>query len=144
MNKLKTKIAKEFNWEMSHRLPFHKGLCKNIHGHSYKLRVELNGTVLSDGMVLDYYDLKLLVMPIVERLDHSFLVDKDDVLMIDFLKSNNFKYNILETYTTAENIANYLADIISTEIKEKHKNVHKIKIRLYETENVYAEIEKNI
>ena len=144
MEKFKTKIAKEFNWEMSHRLPFHKGLCKNIHGHSYRLRVELSGDVLSDGMVLDYYDLKLLVMPLIEQLDHSFLVDKDDKLMIDFLKANNFRYNILETFTTAENIANFLADKISDEIKVKHTNIHKIKIRLYETENVYAEIKKNI
>lgn len=144
MNKLETKIAKEFNWEMSHRLPFHKGLCKNIHGHSYKLRVELSGNVETDGMVLDYYDLKLLVMPIVEQFDHSFLVDKDDKLMIEFLKANNFKYNIFEQHTTAENIAYFLADELSNRIKDKYKNIHKVKIRLYETENVYAEIENII
>ena len=37
------KIAKEFNWEMGHRLPEHFGKCKNIHGHSYKMMVELEG-----------------------------------------------------------------------------------------------------
>ena len=26
------KIAKEFRWEIGHRLPEHFGLCKNIHG----------------------------------------------------------------------------------------------------------------
>ena len=29
------KIAKEFRWEMGHRLPEHFGLCKNIHGHCH-------------------------------------------------------------------------------------------------------------
>ena len=37
------KIAKEFRWEMGHRLPEHFGLCKNIHGHSYKMIVEFEG-----------------------------------------------------------------------------------------------------
>ena len=40
------KIAKEFRWEMGHRLPEHFGLCKNIHGHSYKMVVEFEGEPL--------------------------------------------------------------------------------------------------
>ena len=51
------RISKEFRWEMGHRLQLHKGLCKNLHGHSYKMEVELTGDVLENGMVLDYYDL---------------------------------------------------------------------------------------
>ena len=30
-------ITKEFKWAMCHRLQEHKGLCKNLHGHNYKL-----------------------------------------------------------------------------------------------------------
>ena len=29
---MRTTISKQFRWEMGHRLPFHEGLCKNIHG----------------------------------------------------------------------------------------------------------------
>jgi len=39
------KIAKEFKWEMGHRLPEHFGQCKNIHGHSYKMLVEFEGEI---------------------------------------------------------------------------------------------------
>ncbi len=48
-------ISKEFNWDMSHRLPFHHGHCKNIHGHTYKLRVEIEGIMDKNGLVMDYY-----------------------------------------------------------------------------------------
>ena len=79
------KIAKEFHWEMGHRLPEHFGKCKNIHGHSYKMIVEIEGDVLESGMVMDYYDLKKIITPIVEELDHAFLVYKDDVQIIKFI-----------------------------------------------------------
>ena len=39
------KVAKEFKWEMGHRLPEHFGNCKNIHGHSYKMIAEFEGEI---------------------------------------------------------------------------------------------------
>jgi len=53
----KMKIAKEFRWEMGHRLPYHNGLCKNVHGHSYQMVIELEGDVNTKGMIIDFYDL---------------------------------------------------------------------------------------
>jgi len=86
---MKARIAKDFYWEMTHRLPFHKGPCRNIHGHSYRLRVEIEGELDEDGMVLDYYHLKQLLAPVIDSLDHSFAVDENDDLMLDFLKQND-------------------------------------------------------
>ena len=42
------KVAKEFRWEMAHRLQHHKGKCSNLHGHSYKMIVEFKGTINND------------------------------------------------------------------------------------------------
>ena len=56
-------IAKDFIWQMSHRLTFHKGLCQNIHGHSYKLRVYLTGETDKNGMIIDFYDLEKIINP---------------------------------------------------------------------------------
>jgi 6-pyruvoyltetrahydropterin/6-carboxytetrahydropterin synthase len=137
---MKTKIAKDFYWEMSHRLPYHNGPCRNIHGHSYKLRVEISGEPKDDGMLLDYYDLKILIMPIVEMLDHCFVVDKDDNVMIDFLKANEFKHHILDTFTTAENLTAYIFGLIKTELKANYPQITELNIRLYETQDVFAEI----
>jgi len=135
-----TKIAKDFYWEMSHRLPFHKGPCRNIHGHSYRIRVEVAGELNEEGMILDYYDLKVLFLPIIEMLDHCFVVDKDDKLMIDFLKENGMKYHITEKPTTAEYLVEYIFSLVIDQFRQNYSNIKHLMIRLYETEDVYAEV----
>ena len=137
---MQTKIAKEFSWEMSHRLPFHDGPCRNIHGHTYKSRLEISGELNDESMVMDYYDIEQIVQPLLQRLDHSFLCDEKDSVMIDFLKSQGFKYNVMHKHTTAENIL----DLFFNEFEPKfklYKNIQKLKIRIYETQDVYAERE---
>jgi 6-pyruvoyltetrahydropterin/6-carboxytetrahydropterin synthase len=91
-----TKIAKEFHWEMAHRLPFHTGGCQNLHGHSYKLWVQLEGEPNDKGMVVDYFDLKAVVEPLVKQLDHSFLCDRSDDVMVQFFRENPLKVNYVD------------------------------------------------
>ncbi len=133
------KIAKEFNWEMGHRLPEHFGKCKNIHGHSYKMMVELDGDLNENGMVLDYYDLKKIVNPIVENLDHAFMVYEKDKQVIDFLEGIKSKKVLVKFESTVENITTYfLSEIIKYDLPA---NIHKIKVRVCETPDDYAEEE---
>ena len=134
-----TKISKEFKWEMSHRLPFHKGLCRNIHGHTYKLRIDIEGHLDENGMLIDFYDLEIIMRPLLNEFDHSFLVDSNDIIMLDFLKVNQFKHLIIPFTSTSENIIQYIAERIIPEFK-KISSVKAIYIRLYETEDVFAEI----
>jgi len=133
------KIAKEFRWEMGHRLPEHFGNCKNIHGHSYKMIVELEGEVNEKGLVLDFYDLKNIVEPIIEKLDHSFLVYGGDKEIITFLEKMNSKKVIVDFQSTVENITKYFLSEIS---KNKFpSNVSSLKVKIYESQNDYAEAE---
>lgn len=131
------KIAKEFNWEMGHRLPEHFGKCKNIHGHSYKMIVELEGELQSSGMVMDYYDVKKNINPIIEKLDHAFMVYKDDKETISFLEKINSKRIVVDFQSTVENICIY----ILSEVKKISfpKNINSIKVRIHETPDDYAE-----
>src|SRR3970282_2736511 len=98
------KIAKEFRWEMGHRLPEHFGKCKNIHGHSYKMIIELEGEVGKSGMVMDYYDVKKILGPVIEKLDHAFMVYKEDKEIISFLKKMKSKIMIVDFQSTVEHI----------------------------------------
>jgi 6-pyruvoyltetrahydropterin/6-carboxytetrahydropterin synthase len=136
------KIAKEFTWEMGHRLPFHTGKCKNLHGHSYKCMVELTGDPDENGMVMDYYDLKKVVEPILDELDHAFMVCKKDIEMIEALEKLNSRKVIVDFETTAENICIYLLNKIKS--AKLPQNIHSIKVRVLETENSYAEEETKI
>ena len=133
------KIAKEFRWEMGHRLPYHNGKCRNLHGHSYKLLVEFEGNVDPGGMVMDYYDVKEVIAPLIHELDHSFLVYQEDVNLIDALDNLDSKMVIVNYHTTAENICVYFLDKIKN--SKLPANISKIKVKVFETETTYAEEE---
>jgi 6-pyruvoyltetrahydropterin/6-carboxytetrahydropterin synthase len=131
------KIAKEFRWEMGHRLPEHFGQCKNIHGHSYKMLVEFEGEIDKNGMVIDYYDVEKIISPIIEKLDHAFMVNKNDKVVLEFLEKMNSKKVVVDFQSTAENICIYiLGEVKKTNLPS---NVKGIKIRVYETTHDYAE-----
>lgn len=93
-------VTKTFNFEAAHSLPFlpegHK--CRNVHGHSYRFTVEVNGELDERGFVIDYADISKAVKPIVEYLDHKNLND------------------LFTFKTTAENLAAWLYDVISEKI----------------------------
>jgi len=131
------KIGKEFKWEMGHRLPEHFGQCKNIHGHSYKMLVEFEGELDGNGMVIDYYNVEKIVNPIIEKLDHAFLVNKDDKLTVEFLENLNSKKVVVDFESTVENICIYLLTQIKT--ADLPANVKAIMVRVSETEEDYAE-----
>ncbi len=124
---------------MAHRLPFHEAGCRNIHGHGYRMDVELTAEPLQTGMVLDYFDLKAIVDPLVLEIDHAFLCDRSDSLMREFLEKSDLKVVFVEFPTTAENIARWFFDRLS-EIFMSMKHLRKLRIRVSETERTYAEV----
>lgn len=78
----KIRITKEFKFETGHALYGYDGLCKNVHGHSYKLAVTLIGIPIADenhvkyGMVMDFSDLKKIVNEIiVTPFDHATVLN---------------------------------------------------------------------
>lgn len=133
-----TRISKEFHWEMGHRLPFHEGGCRNIHGHSYRMRVVVEGRLDDHGMVLDYFDLKSLVDPLVAQLDHAFLCDDNDAEMLAFFAANPLKHVVVPFLSTAENLAGWFLDQIAHKL-HPYKNIVAITVRIHETERTYAE-----
>ncbi|MBN1299875.1 MAG: 6-carboxytetrahydropterin synthase [Melioribacteraceae bacterium] len=133
------RIAKEFRWEMGHRLPFHDGKCRNLHGHSYKMMVEFSGDPDQNGMVLDYYSVKEIIAPLVDELDHTFMVKNDDTELIDMLRKLNSNYVVVDFHSTAENLVYYFIDKIKS--SPLPSNIKGIKVKILETENTYAEEE---
>lgn len=77
---MKTSIAKSFTFETAHALPNHSSKCKNLHGHSYRLEVFVEGPVQTDGseegMVIDFARLSEVVeREITSQWDHQYLND---------------------------------------------------------------------
>ena len=71
-------IFKEFTFDSAHYLPNvpegHK--CKNMHGHTYRVRFYLEGPIdPHTGWVIDFGDIKAVWKPIEQMLDHNLLND---------------------------------------------------------------------
>ena len=72
---MKLTVVKEFTFDAAHYLPGYPGLCQNLHGHTYRLRIGVSGPInLDSGMVCDFVKLKNIVQEnIVSRMDHQCL-----------------------------------------------------------------------
>lgn len=133
-------VSKEFRWEMGHRLPYHE-TCKNVHGHSYRMVVEVTGEPDAGGMVVDFGVISDVVKPILADLDHSFMVDPSDTLMLDLLAASGLKATKVAFHSTAENIAVWILDQVSTPLFE-NPNVFSLRVMVYETVTSCATAER--
>ena len=104
------------------------GKCARVngHGHNYHLEVSVVGQIdARTGMLVDLGDLQNLINKlIVEPMDHTFL-NKDILYFADVVP-------------TAENIALYIAQTLSSPIKELGAELDKVK--LIESPNNSCEI----
>lgn len=71
-------IYKEFSFDSAHFLPHvpegHK--CRNMHGHTYRLRVVIEGEPHPVfGWIMDFKELKDAVVPVIDQLDHKLIND---------------------------------------------------------------------
>lgn len=60
----------------AHFLNGYKGECESLHGHNWKVEVEVQGEKLDDiGMLMDFKLLKSILHDILKNLDHRLLND---------------------------------------------------------------------
>jgi len=142
-------ITTKLEFDAGHRIPNHKSICKNLHGHRYCIEVTIKGEINSDklnsdfGMVVDFKDAKELIKKtIVDEWDHSFIVYKDDAIVLEFLNSlDNHKTVIFPLVPTAENMAIIAMEKLKIAFDNKFGNsIKPFKIKLFETPNNWAEV----
>ncbi len=140
----KIRLTKMFEFEMAHALHNYDGLCRNIHGHTYKLSVtvigepEQNEQSANLGMVVDFGKLKQIVKPnIVDKFDHSVLLsDKEDTKYFQTENKLFKRIHIVDFQPTAENMVVHFADIIKPILPE---NIELFSMKLHETSSSFAE-----
>lgn len=138
---MKIRLTKEFCFEASHALNNYDGLCRNVHGHSYKLFVTIAGSPNQDcqspkyGMVMDFGDLKKIVQRrIIEVYDHALVLNKDNSF-VSAAKSMNTKLVLTDFQPTCENMLIHFAQIIDSELPEE---VELQELKLHETATSFA------
>jgi 6-pyruvoyltetrahydropterin/6-carboxytetrahydropterin synthase len=106
----------------SHSLRNYQGACERLHGHNWKVEVEVKASQLNDaGMAVDFKVIKTATNDILNGLDHYHL---NDIPPFD------------EINPTAENIAGYLFKEISKLINQNYIAVSAVTV--WETERACA------
>jgi 6-pyruvoyltetrahydropterin/6-carboxytetrahydropterin synthase len=69
-----TRVTCSYTFEAAHRLPWHPGRCRDLHGHSYRLEVTLAGPLDERGVVVDFDEVNDVVeREVLARFDHRDL-----------------------------------------------------------------------
>lgn len=136
------RLTREFHFEMSHALHGYDGLCKNIHGHSYRLFVTVKGIPEQNidspkhGMVLDFSILKKIVKEEIENyFDHALVLNEKSPLA-DVLRTQELRLVSVPYQPTCENLLVDFAERIRSKLPV---HVSLYSLRLYETRMSYAE-----
>jgi len=102
----------------AHTLRDYPGACARMHGHNWKVEVEVAASELDAmGMGVDFRVIKQAARDVAERLDHRYLNDLEP-----FTRLN----------PTAENIAAYFYQELSAQLSNDRILVHAV--TLWETE----------
>lgn len=64
------------SFSSAHQLKGYQGKCEEIHGHNWKVEVEVEGTELDEiGLLIDFGELKKILKEVIQELDHRMLND---------------------------------------------------------------------
>lgn len=137
-------LTKIFRFEAAHALMGYDGRCRNIHGHSYEMRVTVKGNPIMDdnspknGMVMDFGDLKRIVNEeIIDHYDHAFIINHNMPQdFIDEVKRNCERIIVLPYQPTTELMLIDFSKKIKSRLPE---GIQLVKIFLKETEGSFAE-----
>ena len=136
-------IKSEDSFDAAHFLKDYEGKCSNIHGHRWRVIVEVKQEKLSEekqtrGMVFDFSVLKKLIKGLCDNFDHSFIYEENSLKekTVEALKEENFRLIEVPFRPTAENFAAYFYK----EIRSKGYDLHRVEV--YETPNNCAAYEE--
>ncbi|MBA3582575.1 MAG: 6-carboxytetrahydropterin synthase QueD [Gammaproteobacteria bacterium] len=102
----------------AHTLRGYPGACARMHGHNWKVEVEVQAQQLDElGIAIDFKTIRRETNAICDRLDHHYLNDIEPFTEIN---------------PTAENIAAYLFNAIATVINNERVRVSAV--TLWETD----------
>lgn len=106
----------------AHKIEGYQGRCANLHGHNYKVEIEVCGQQLNDiGLLIDCETIKKRLKQVIDLLDHSYLNELPAFEGIS---------------TSAENIARYIYQQCAKKINNEGVRVEAIK--LWETDNFFV------
>jgi 6-pyruvoyltetrahydropterin/6-carboxytetrahydropterin synthase len=119
-------IVKDYTFAAAHFIRGHQGGCQNLHGHNYRVRVQVGARTLNAlGMVIDFSELKAVMREVLEPFDHRVIND-----IPPFTERN----------TTAELLAEHFFSSVAARIDDER--VQTLRVEVWETDTSCAAYER--
>lgn len=133
--------TRKLHFDAAHRIVNHESKCKYVHGHRYVVDATFVTNDLDAlGRVVDFGVIKeKLGQWIDQNWDHNIILWQEDKPLGKLIE-NETKQKVfyLPSNPTAENIADYLLNVVCQELFCSSE-VKCVKIKVSETPNCYAE-----
>ena len=131
-------VTKTVRFDAAHVLTNHQGLCKNLHGHTYRVDVSVAQAKDDDrDMVIDFKDLKGIANEVIcDRFDHAFIYNTESAgerEIAAVVEKNGMRTVAIPFRSTAEN----LAKLFYNELKSRVPGLSAVKV--WETADSCAE-----
>ena len=131
-----TIVTKTVRFDAAHILTNHAGLCRNLHGHTYRVDISVAGDAAAD-MVIDFKDLKNIANEVIcGRFDHSFIYSTSspgECEIAEVVQRHCMRTVAIPFRSTAEN----LARLFFSDLKPRIPGL--VSIRVWETADSCAE-----
>lgn len=129
-------LKTEQSFDSAHFLSGYQGKCSNLHGHRWRVVVEVCSEELVNqgqlrGMVTDFGDIKADLQKITDYYDHALIVEDGSLRenTVKALKEEGFRIIMVPFRPTAEHFSKSIYD----QIKDLGYQVHAVSV--YETPN---------
>lgn len=114
-----TTVTKTVKFDAAHILTNHEGLCRNLHGHTYRVDVSVScdDPLAEGGMVIDFKELKrIATAEICDRFDHAFIYNtasEGEREIAAVVEKHGMRTVALPYRSTAENLARHFFEILT-------------------------------
>jgi len=104
----------------AHQLRGYRGKCENLHGHNWRVVLSVQGNTLDEtGMLIDFHVLRNMLKTTVDYLDHKNI---NDLSPFDTINPSS------------ENLALYISNSISEELKKEHSGISVESVTVWESD----------
>lgn len=138
-------IRVEESFDSAHFLSGYEGKCRHIHGHRWRVIVEVQTEKLQKegqckGMVVDFSHLKQELKELANQFDHCFIIEQGTMRKqtLECLSEDGFRIVSVFFRPTAENFAEFFFETL----EKKGFGVKRVSV--YETPNNCAIYERSV
>ncbi|WP_092590612.1 6-pyruvoyl trahydropterin synthase family protein [Acidaminobacter hydrogenoformans] len=110
-------LKSEHSFDSAHFLANYEGKCRHIHGHRWRVIVEIMSPTLNtdealDGMIVDFSKLKKDIKAEVDFFDHALIIEKGSLKPSTLTALIDEAFHVVEVdfRPTAERFSKYFYD----------------------------------